>query len=538
MAVPQPSAPVPIPQQSFLHQHNCPKCGASIDHELGRCTGCGLLYGVKHRVTQQAAAMPAAPIQRPPASWPQSSMGQQPPAAHNAMPQHNIPRHNVASPNLGQQPNYMPAAAMPPAGMLMPIPRIAPAVPGVMPPGTSAPPTQYQPQAAPPASIERRPPASGKGGLSGFATTIIILMICLLVGGGIYYFFIRNETAPAVNNVENVVNNPVKILDVTVKSTTETGATIKWTTDKPATGRVEVRDANDALISEAETADSLADKQSVTISGLQPDTKYYYTVISTDADGNEATKEGELVTRAVADADPPAISAISVGSVTESSALITWLTDEPATGMVKYSTSENVTSTTAEKTDLDTTHSIMLTKLNSGTTYSFTILSKDAAGNAASLAGTSFKTVTPVPVGTEIGNRAPDFSLTDLSGNNVKLSDFRGKIVMINFWAIWCGPCVEELPYIQAVSDNWSAKGVQVLAVAAKNNEPLDMVGEFIDQNKYTFRVLYDSQGINSIYNVSEIPITFFIDKEGIIRNKHDQFDDQATIEEILSTMQ
>jgi peroxiredoxin len=543
MAVPQAAAPAPIPQQSFgspaaLHQRNCPKCGARIDHELGRCTGCGLLYAVKHRVMQQAAPTSAAPIPRPPASWPQSSMGQQPQAAYNAMPQYNSPRHSVPPPTSGQHQNYMPAVAMPHPGMLMPIPRIAPAAPGTMSPGAPVPPMPYQYHAAPPASIERRAPASRRGGLSGFATTLIIIM-CLLVGSGVYYFFIRNETAPTVNNVVN--NSLLKVLDVAVQSTTEKGATIKWSTDKPATSSVTITDPSGAIITETEPQATLDTSYSVAVSGLQPNTTYHYKIIFTDATGTETTSEGNLTTTTAVTTDKtaPTISGVNVSNITESGAIITWLTNEPATSQVEYGKTETYGSTTTIDTNLTTSHSIMLTKLDSGTTYNFSIISKDAAGNqATSTSNQTFKTLTPIPVGTQVGNRAPDFALKDLSGKDVKLSDFAGKIVIINFWAIWCDPCKTELPYIQAISDNWSGKGVQVLAIASKVNERLDTVGQFMDQNKYTFRVLYDSKGINSVYNVAEIPITFFIDKEGIIRNVHDQFDDQATIENILKTIQ
>jgi peroxiredoxin len=265
-------------------------------------------------------------------------------------------------------------------------------------------------------------------------------------------------------------------------------------------------------------------------------------VVSTYTTGTPTTSEGTLQTTAAAvitDKAVPTISGVNVSHITESGAIITWVTDEAATSQVKYERTENVSSTTPLDKNLTTSHSVILTKLDSGITYNFTIFSKDAAGNQAmSTTMQSFKTLTPVPVGIQVGNRAPDFMLQDLSGKDVRLGDFRGKIVIINFWAVWCGPCVKELPYIQAVSDNWSAKGVQVLAIASKVNERLDTVGQFMDQNKYTFRVLYDSKGINSVYNVAEIPITFFIDKEGIIRNVHDQFDDQATIENILKTIQ
>jgi len=532
-------------QQSFgtpatQYQRNCPKCGATIDLELGRCSGCGLLYGGKPSVMQQPAA-PAMPIPRLAASRPQSSAGQQAPVTYNVVPQYNNPRHTPPPTGTGQHPNYAPTGVTPQGGMLMPIPRIAPATAGTAaPPGIPVPPRPYQYHAAPSAPVERRAPASGKGGLSGFATMVIIVIVCLIIGGGIYFFINRTETTPEVNNVVNP--SPLSMLNVSAQSVTENSATIKWATNRPAKGLVEVRDASGTLITTG-AAGSSVDKQSVTIIGLIPNTKYYYTVISTDSDGNEKTSEGELTTLGTAtvttDKTPPSISG-AAANTTESTAIVTWVTDEPATGQVKYSIDGQNISTTPVDTNLTTFHSITLTNLNSGTTYTFTIISKDAAGNeAASAASRTFKTVTAIPVAAKEGSRAPDFTLKDLSGNNVKLSDFRGKIVMINFWATWCIPCKDELPFFQAISDNWSEKDLTILAIS---KEPKGAVRSFINGEGYTFTVLLDSNGeVNTLYGFTDktsIPRTFFIDAEGIIKKiKVDSFSSKNEIEDILNSL-
>lgn len=369
---------------------------------------------------------------------------------------------------------------------------------------------------------------------------IIIIMVCFLVGGGVYYFFLRNETEPVFNNVDNTVSaSLLSILNVTVQSTTETSATIKWTTDKPATGSVTVHDPNGTEISEAESGATLALEQSVTVSSLQAGTTYNFTVVSTDADGNEATSEGELTTRAISDSAPPTISAINV-NVTESSAIITWVTNEPATGQVEYSVEGGNTTTTPENTTLTTTHNINLDNLDSGTTYGFTIISKDTAGNAAnSPGGQTFTTESSVPVGSSVGDRAPDFTVQNLDGDDVtiKISDYRGKIVMINFWATWCVPCTEEMPSLQIVSDNWSSQGVVLIAIADNYEETIDSVNEFILGEGYTFPVYYDSEGQGkTLYSINTRPTTFFIDREGIIRYMQiGSFSDQAEIESRLN---
>ncbi len=122
--------------------------------------------------------------------------------------------------------------------------------------------------------------------------------------------------------------------------------------------------------------------------------------------------------------------------------------------------------------------------------------------------------------GLKIGAKAPNFSLKTLDGKQVELSDYKGKKVMLNFWATWCPPCKKEMPdmekYTQQAGDD-----VVVLAV---NIDPENDVQAFVDDNGITFTIPLDSQSaknpVNERYKILSIPTTYFIDKEGIIRNK------------------
>ena len=354
---------------------------------------------------------------------------------------------------------------------------------------------------------------------------------------GIYYALNRTE-APSLPNVNPVDTTPLVIPEVNVSDITETSATITWTTDKPATSKVEYGETEDYGTT-TPLDEELTTSHSVTLDGLEPNTTYYYRVISQDASGNEATSEGDLRTLATADETPPTISEVNVSDITESGATITWATDEPATSQVEYGKTEDYGSETTENTKLSNSHSVTLTGLASSTTYYFKIISKDASGNEAiSATNQTFETVTSIPVGYEEGNRAPDFTLTDLSGNEVKLSNFRGKIVVVNFWATWCGPCMEELPFFQAISDNETAGGFKILAI--NKEETGNWVHSELSNQGYTFTftILLDSDGeVNTLYNVETLPTTFFIDAEGIIKKiQEGSFSSQAEIENILSS--
>lgn len=119
----------------------------------------------------------------------------------------------------------------------------------------------------------------------------------------------------------------------------------------------------------------------------------------------------------------------------------------------------------------------------------------------------------------EVDKPAPDFQLPDLAGEEVSLSDFMGKPVLLNFWAGWCRPCEEEMPYLQQVYEEWSDQGLVVLTVNLGDSP--SQVNRFMQSNQLSLPVLLDiKQSLTQEYNVGNIPTTFFIDKNGIIRAK------------------
>ncbi|MBV7506512.1 redoxin domain-containing protein [Bacillus sp. sid0103] len=120
--------------------------------------------------------------------------------------------------------------------------------------------------------------------------------------------------------------------------------------------------------------------------------------------------------------------------------------------------------------------------------------------------------------GLAVGAKAPDFELKTLTGEKIKLSNLKGKKVMLNFWATWCPPCKAEMPAMEKFSKQ-KQKDIVILAV---NIDPqLDVQG-FVDENKITFPILLDADDqVNETYQVLSIPTTYFIDSKGIIQNKY-----------------
>lgn len=114
------------------------------------------------------------------------------------------------------------------------------------------------------------------------------------------------------------------------------------------------------------------------------------------------------------------------------------------------------------------------------------------------------------------GQEAPNFTLTDMEGNEVSLSSLRGKVVFLDFWATWCPPCRQSLPHTQSLSQHEKAKSGDLMVLAVNAREELDTVKKFMQDNKYSFRVLMDKEGIVlNAYKVQGIPTFVLIDREG-----------------------
>ncbi len=109
-----------------------------------------------------------------------------------------------------------------------------------------------------------------------------------------------------------------------------------------------------------------------------------------------------------------------------------------------------------------------------------------------------------------------DFELEDMNGKLRKLSSYRGKMVFLNFWATWCGPCRIEMPSMQRVYDELKDEGFVIVAVDLQENRKV--VKKFVDQYKLTFPVLLDKKGkVGAIYGARNIPTTYLIDRDGYI---------------------
>ena len=118
-----------------------------------------------------------------------------------------------------------------------------------------------------------------------------------------------------------------------------------------------------------------------------------------------------------------------------------------------------------------------------------------------------------------VGKAAPDFALTDITEKPYRLSDFRGKVVFLNFWATWCAPCREEMPSMEVLYKNFEKDGLVILAVSIDRVTTTKDIPPFVKGMNLTFPVLIDSWGqTDKPYKRLGVPETFLIDQQGVIR--------------------
>ena len=129
-----------------------------------------------------------------------------------------------------------------------------------------------------------------------------------------------------------------------------------------------------------------------------------------------------------------------------------------------------------------------------------------------------------VKEGYRVGERARDFTLTDATGQTVKLSNYEGHVVVLDFWATWCPPCRQEIPGFVALQEKYKDQGVVVIGVSLDDSWP--KVRAFMSQYRVNYPIVLDvRQDLPKLYGgIKGIPTTFVIDREGVIRTVHEGY--------------
>jgi peroxiredoxin len=119
-----------------------------------------------------------------------------------------------------------------------------------------------------------------------------------------------------------------------------------------------------------------------------------------------------------------------------------------------------------------------------------------------------------------VNDAAPDFTLKNLEGANLRLNEYRGQVVLINFWASWCGPCRQEMPLLDRIHQRYSDAGFAVLGVNVEGT--LAPAQETASKTGVTFPVLVDeNQRVSELYDLESMPSSVVVDRDGVVRYVH-----------------
>ena len=152
-------------------------------------------------------------------------------------------------------------------------------------------------------------------------------------------------------------------------------------------------------------------------------------------------------------------------------------------------------------------------------------------GSASTIAPST--SLTSAPVGLQVGDAAPNFTLTTLDGKKVRLSDFRGKPVMLNFWYASCPGCLQEIPGMQRFYAAELAAGKHFVILGVNSVDDLQTAQQFAQQSGLTYTLVMDqNQQVATLYNLTATPTSYFIDTLGIIRFVQVGPVDEATLQQ------
>jgi peroxiredoxin len=124
-----------------------------------------------------------------------------------------------------------------------------------------------------------------------------------------------------------------------------------------------------------------------------------------------------------------------------------------------------------------------------------------------------------VPAGVLVGQPAPDFALRSIQGDNVRLSEHSGEVVLINFWATWCGPCRQEMPLLDEIYGKYRRAGLVLFSVNIDEPANVDAAREMAKTLRVSYPVLFDARkDVSRAYQASTMPLTVLIDRAGVVR--------------------
>lgn len=133
-----------------------------------------------------------------------------------------------------------------------------------------------------------------------------------------------------------------------------------------------------------------------------------------------------------------------------------------------------------------------------------------------------------------LGSKAPDFRLESVSGGKLELADLRGKVVLLDFWAVWCGPCQQSMPFFQKLQDEYGPKGLEVVGLHVDDRMPsTDEVKAYLHERGIHYKNLVSTMEVDDGFQIYAMPTSYLLDRDGIVRKRHVGFNPDRTPEQI-----
>jgi thiol-disulfide isomerase/thioredoxin len=133
-----------------------------------------------------------------------------------------------------------------------------------------------------------------------------------------------------------------------------------------------------------------------------------------------------------------------------------------------------------------------------------------------------------------LGAKAPDFTLPSIPEGSLRLSSLKGKVVVLDFWAVWCGPCTDSMPFFQKLQDTYGKEGLEVVGLHVEDRvPPTEDIKDFLKKIGVHYRNVISTSEVDDGYLVYAMPTTYIVDREGNLRKRHVGFNPKTAPERI-----
>ncbi|MFA5079277.1 MAG: redoxin domain-containing protein [Dehalococcoidia bacterium] len=316
--------------------------------------------------------------------------------------------------------------------------------------------------------------------------------------------------------------------NVTVSDLTTGSATISFTTDGARVIDALVYDGQGKII--GVFSDSIpVQNHVIQIETLYPDSVYSFHLLSADSSGSRSISgKYTFVTLK----PPPVISNVRISETSNSTIKIAWETDRPAITELSYGVEGNAGLNKVSDNVTGTSHEAAIRPLDNEQIYTFKIRAHDAQNDRIIA---EYEGLISLKEGVRIIQRAPDFTLPSVTGRNVQLSSYRGKVVLLAFWSMNCPSCQQKILLLQQAFERTDKNGFSIITVHGPARE--EAIKDYCSSHGLTLPVLLDLQAnVGSAYNVIQLPATFILDRYGVVRSVNPEFESPDELDRLIAS--